>query len=184
MAQDYLNLSFLDTHYYLLEYTAPAKLPAEVLPTDEITGFIEVSFGEYNRDTVDYRTLNGNGWASSAVTGYTTSDASFQALREGTTIESAEGTDTYSKILAWSNAKPNNADARIIVEVLPRGEGKYSVLGWGVLFKSLSPGTRNTDSGQTYTFTTKLFGEPLRGTAVPKDGGGFTITPLTSGIGG
>lgn len=180
MAVDYFVLSNFGTRYFLLNYVDSDTVPSSGALADEITSVISCDIGTFTKENTKYRTLNGNGWESVATLGNSSEDATFECLREGTggVYQGQEGTDTYTRLKDWfmkATAGAGKASPRCIVEVLPRGgtgNSEYEGTCYFVIPNQWSPGTRDTETGQEYSFTVTPFGPqiPLVVTHTPASG--------------
>lgn len=163
MTKDYFVLSNFDTHYFLTAFTSVDNIPDTVGADEELNGILSADIGKFNKENTKYRTLNGNGWESIATLGNTNQDGSFSMIREGSgdAYTGAAGTSTYTKLKDWfmkATASGGVASPRIIVEILPRGGATYEGTVYFVVPNEWGPGTRDTETGQEYTFSVSVFG--------------------------
>lgn len=163
MAVEYFILSNFGTRYFLCDYTDSDSVPATAGPTDEITSVISADIGTFTKENTKYRTLNGNGWESIAPLGNSSEDGTFSCVREGTGgIYSGVGTgSTYAKIKNWfmeATKGAGVASPKCLVEVLPRGNNQFEGTCYYVVPNQWQPGTKDTETGQEYSFTVSLFG--------------------------
>lgn len=163
MAKNYFVLSNFDTHYFMTDFTNTDTIPDSVDATKELDGVLSADIGKFNKENTKYRTLNGNGWESIAVLGNTNQDGSFNMIREGTgdPYTGTAGTSTYTKLKDWfmkATASGGVASPKCIVEVLPRGGETYEGVVYYVVPNEWGPGTRDTETGQEYTFSVSVFG--------------------------
>lgn len=165
MAQENFYLSNFGLRYLLVNYTDANTIPAEATVSDELQGIYNCTLGEINKEVTKKRTLNGNGWETVAVLGNSQGDGTFDAIRlgVGNAYVGEAGTDTYTKIRDWFMKATANAGVtspKTIIEIVDRGtelEGTvYNVVpaNWG-------PGTKDTETGQEYSFTVTPFGAPI-----------------------
>lgn len=174
MAQDYFVLSNFGVRYFLLPFTDTATIPGSAAPTDEITGVLSTTIGQFSKENTKYRTLNGNGWESIAPLGNAAEDGSFECIREGTgnPYIGQAGTDTYTKLKNWfmtATANAGQASPMCIIEVLPRGGNAYEGTLFYVIPNEWTPGDRDTETGQEYSFSVSPFGPqvPVKVTHTP-----------------
>ena len=167
MAQEYFVLSNYGTHYFLLPYTDSDTPPTSATAADEITSVMSADIGAFTKENTKYRTLTGNGWELVAPLGNTAEDGSFECIREGTGnpfVGTAQGS-SYNKIKNWfmkATAGAGEASPMCLVEVLPRGEtNSYEGVCYFVIPNQWTPGTRDTETGQEYSFTVSVFGPQI-----------------------
>lgn len=163
MAVDYFVLSNFGVRYFKLPFTDSDTVPGTATTKDEITSVISCEFGAFSKENKKYRTLNGNGWEAVAPLGNSAEDGTFECVREGTgdAYSGKAGTSTYTKIKDWFIKATNGAGVKspaCIVEVLPRGNNTYEGTLWYVVPNNWGPGTKDTESGQEYSFTVTPLG--------------------------
>lgn len=163
MAQEYFVMSNFGVRYFLSDYVDSDTVPATVGPTDEITSVLSCDIGTFTKENTKYRTLNGSGWESIATLGNSSEDATFSCIREGTGgIYTGQGTgSTYAMIKNWFMLATKGAGAqapKCIVEVTPRGNNQYEGTCYYVVPNQWQPGTKDTETGQEYSFTVSPFG--------------------------
>lgn len=195
MAVEYFVLSNFGTRYFLSEYTDSDTVPSSAGPADEITSVLSSNIGVFTKENTKYRTLNGNGWESVAPLGNSSDDATFECLREGTggVYQGVAGTETYTRLKDWfmkATAGAGKASPMCLIEVLPRGgtgNEQYEGTCYFVIPNQWSPGTKDTETGQEYSFTVTPFGPPIPLTvtytpATGEDPESFTFTkPAAAG---
>lgn len=191
-ATEYFVLSNVGTRYFKLAYTDSDTVPASATSDDEITSVISCNIGTFNKETTKYRTLNGNGWESIATLGNSSDDATFECVREGTgdVYSGVAGDSSYTRIKNWfmqATRGAGVASPACIVEVTPRGgtgETEYEGTCYFVVPNQWSPGTKDTETGQEYSFTVSPFGPqiPLKvtHTAGATDTWSFTKATLSA----
>lgn len=174
MAGDYFVLSNFGVRYFKLPYTDSSTVPGEATLDNELTGVLNCDFGKFAKENKKYRTLNGNGWESVAPLGNTAEDGTFECVREGTgdPYLGTAGDSTYTKVKDWFMKATEGAGVNApacIVEVLPRGNNVYEGTLWYVVPNNWGPGSRDTESGQEYSFTVTPIGPqvPVKVTYVP-----------------
>ena len=180
MAVDYFVLSNFGVRYFLLNYTDSDTVPASAGPADEITSVISCDIGQFSKENTKYRTLNSNGWESIATLGNTAEDGTFECVREGTgdVYSGAAGTSSYTRIKDWflkATAGAGKQSPKCIVEVVPRGGSgttEYEGTCYFVVPNQWTPGTKDTETGQEYSFTVSPFGPqiPVTVTHTPAQG--------------
>lgn len=158
---DYFVLSNFDTHYFLEDYTDSNTVPAE--GTTELDGLIGVNIGGLSKDTKTYKTLNGNGWDDVAALGQSQDEATFDAVREGdgNAYDGTSGSATYNRVKNWvlnSVTQGGTTSPKCIVEVIPRGENVYEGTCYYVIPSKFTPGKKDTEGAQEYSFEVKPFG--------------------------
>lgn len=166
---DYFVLSNFGTHYFLAPFTDANTVPESVTPDLELNGIISCDIGSFSKENTKYRTLNSNGWESVASLGNTSEDATFECIREGVgdVYTGKAGTTTYTKIRDWfmkATAGAGVASPMCLVEILPRGgagDAAYEGTCYYVIPNSWNPNTRDTESGQEFSFTVTPFGPPV-----------------------
>lgn len=163
MAGEYMVLSNFGVEYMLFPYTDSNTVPASGTDKDAIESVLSCDIGAFTKENTKYRTLNSNGWESVATLGNTAEDGSFECVREGTggAYEGAEGTTSYTKIKDWFMKATEGAgkdSARCIIEVIPRGDDEYEGTCYYVMPNTWTPGTKDTETGQEYSFTVSPFG--------------------------
>lgn len=170
MAQKYEYLSYYGTHYMMKDYTDSDSIPSQVTVDDEIQGVYNCTLGEITKEVTTKRTLNGDGWEAVAVLGNTQNEGTFELIRLGTgdPYLGVAGDSTYTKIKDWfmkSTANGGSASRKTIVELIPRDIFDLSKGFEGTIYNVLpvtwEPGTRDTESGQEYSFSVKPFGPPI-----------------------
>ena len=172
---DYFVLSNFGVRYFLEDYTDSDTVPAS--GTNELKGILSCSLGGVTKDTKKYRTLGGNGWESIAPLGQAQEDATFEAIREGSgdVYAGAAGTSTYTKVRDWymkSAATGGQIAPKCIIEVVPRGNNTYEGTCYYVIPTKWTPGTKDDQSGQEYSFEVSPFGPqvPVTVTYTPAQG--------------
>jgi hypothetical protein len=165
MAQEYFVLSNFGVRYFLKDYVDSDTVPASATVADEITSIISCDIGKLNKDSTTYRTLSGNGWESVATLGNSLDEGTFDCVREGTggIYDGTVGTTSYQKLKNWLMKATSNAGVespKCIVEVLPRGNNTYEGTCFYVVPSNWGPGTKDTETGQEYSFSVKPFGPP------------------------
>lgn len=163
MAQNYFVSSNFGVRYFLLAFTNTSTIPASASTSDEITGVLSADIGTFNKENTKYRTLNGNGWESIAPLGNAAEDITFECIREGTgnPYIGVAGNDSYTKLKNWFMTATSNAGQQspmCIIEVLPRGGSDYEGTLYYVIPNQWAPGTRDTETGQEYSFSVSPFG--------------------------
>lgn len=178
MAQDYFVLSNFGVRYFLKDYTDSNTIPASATAADEITSVISCDLGTFTKENTKYRTLNSNGWESIAPLGNSSEDATFECVREGTgnPYTGTPGTTSYQKIKDWfmkATAGAGVSSPKCIVEVVPRGNDSFEGTCYYVIPNQWTPGAKNTENGQEYSFSVSPFGPqtPLVVTHTPASGG-------------
>lgn len=177
---DYFVLSNFGVRYFLLPYTDSDSVPATASAEAEITSVLSCSIGQFSKETARYRTLNGNGWESIAPLGNAAEDGTFSCIREGTgdVYNGGAGSGTYTRMKAWfmqATQGAGVASPRCLVEILPRGgEGDQAYEGtcYYVVPSEWTPGEKDTETGQEYSFSVSPFGPqaPLKVTYTPASG--------------
>lgn len=178
MAYEYFVLSNFGVRYFMTDYTNSESIPSSVDGTNEITSVISCDLGKFNKENKKYRTLNSNGWESIAPLGQTSDDATFQCVREGQgdVYTGAAGTTTFQRIKKWfmdATKAGGTTSPKVITEIVPRGQANGSVVYEGTSYYCVpanwEPGTKDTETGQEYSFSVSPFGPqtPLVVTYVP-----------------
>ena len=172
MAQEYFVLSNFGVRYFFESYTDSNTVPSA--GTTELQDILSCNLGQMSKDTKRYKTLGGNGWDSIAPLGQGQDDATFEAIRGGTgdAYIGEEGTSTYTRIKDWfmkSTSQGGQVSPKCIIEVIPRGENTYEGTCYYVIPSKWTPGTKDTETGQEYSFDVSPFGPqvPLRVTYTP-----------------
>lgn len=170
MAVDYFVLSNFGVRYYLMDFTDTETVPTSATPANEITSVISCNIGAFSKENTKYRTLNSNGWESIATLGNASEDGEFQCVREGSgdVYAGEAGTGTYTRVKDWFMKATAGAGAqspKCIVEILPRGANQYEATCYYCVPNQWTPGTRDTETGQEYSFTVSPFGPPVPLTA-------------------
>lgn len=167
MAQnEYFLLSNFGVRYFKLDYTDSSTVPSSATASDEITGVISCNIGGFEKSNTKYRTLNGSGWESVAPLGQSTNDGEFSCVREGTggVYTGSAGSTTYTRMKDWfmSAAKVGGKTApACIIEVVPRGgsaDEEYEGTCYYSIPNAWTPGTKDTETGQEYSFSVSVFG--------------------------
>lgn len=134
---------------------------------EEIESVLSCDIGGLTKENTKYRTLNSDGWESVAVLGNTAEDGTFECLREGQGTTYTGTQDTFSKIKKWfleATSSAGKAASRVIVEVVPRGtsgsSNVYEATAYHVIPNTWTPGTKDTETGQEYSFTVTPFDKP------------------------
>lgn len=134
---------------------------------EEIESVLSCDIGGLTKENTKYRTLNSDGWESVAVLGNTAEDGTFECLREGQGTTYTGTQDTFSKIKKWfleATSSAGKAASRVIVEVVPRGtsgsNNVYEATAYHVIPNTWTPGTKDTETGQEYSFTVTPFDKP------------------------
>lgn len=164
MAQEYFALSNFGVRYFLETYTDSNTVPAS--GTNEIKDVIGCNLGGITKDVKKYKPLNGNGWSINSVLGQDQADATFEAIRTGTgdAYTGAAGTSTYTKLKDWvmkSTALGGETSPKCIIEVIPRGNNVFEGTCYYVTPAKWTPGKRDTETGQEYSFDVTPFGPPV-----------------------
>ena len=174
MSQDYFVLSNFGVRYFKLPYTDSNTVPASAAAENEITSVISCDLGQFTKENTKYRTLNSNGWESVAPLGNSAEDGTFECIREGTggAYAGAAGETTYTRIKDWfmkATAGAGVASPACIIEVVPRGNDTYEGTCYYVIPNQWTPGTKDTETGQEYSFSVTPFGPqvPLKVTHTP-----------------
>lgn len=180
MAVDYFVLSNFGVRYFMSEYVDSDTVPGEGTAQNELGSIISCDGGAFTKENTKYRTLNSSGWESVAALGNTADDLTFECIREGTgaVYAGTDGTTTYQKIKNWfmlATSGAGESKPKCIVEVTPRkGQGAEGYEGtcYYVIPNQWSPGTRDTETGQEFSFTVTPFGPqtPLAVTYTPAAG--------------
>lgn len=156
-------LSNFGVRYFLEEYTDTNTIPTT--GTNELKDLLSCTLGGITQENKKYKTLGGNGWDSIATLGKTQEDASFEAIRTGTgdVYTGGEGTTTYNKIRNWimGTNEGGVSTPKCIVEVVPRGKNIYEGTCYFVMPSKFTPATRDTETGQEYSFDVTPFGQPI-----------------------
>ncbi len=163
MAQDYFVLSNFGVRYFIKDYVDSDTVPASATVEDEITSIISCDLGTFNKENTKYRTLNSNGWEFVAPLGNSTEDGTFECVREGTggIYQGGPGTTTYQKIKDWflkATAGAGVASPKCIIEIIPRGDSNIEGTCYYVIPNQWAPGTKDTETGQEYSFSVTPFG--------------------------
>lgn len=165
MATEYFLLSNFGVRYFMTDYENSAVVPASVGAADEITSVLSCDLGSFSKEVKKYRTLNGNGWESIAPLGQSSDDATFECVREGVgnPYVGTDGVTTYQKIKNWfMNSTKNGGETtpKVIVEIVPRGgtPDAFEGTAYYVIPNNWKPGTKDTETGQEYSFTVSPFG--------------------------
>lgn len=169
MAADYFVLSNFGVRYFKLDYVDSDTVPASADVDDEITSVISCDLGQFTKENTKYRTLNSNGWESVAPLGNTAQDGTFQCVREGTggVYAGAAGSTTYTRMKDWfmkATASAGKASPAVIIEVVPRGgsgANEYEGTCYFVIPNQWTPGTKDTETGQEYSFSVTPFGPQI-----------------------
>lgn len=169
MAVDYFVLSNFGVRYFKLDYTDSDTVPTQAGPDDEITSVLSCDLGQFTKENTKYRTLNSNGWESVAPLGNSSEDGTFECIREGTggVYTGEAGTTTYTKMKDWfmkATAGAGKASPAVIVEVVPRGgtgTNEYEGTCYFVIPNQWTPGTKDTETGQEYSFSVTPFGPQI-----------------------
>ena len=175
---NYFVLSNFGVRYFISDYTSVGAVPAVGKIENEIQDVLSCDIGAFTKETTKYRTLNSNGWESIASLGNTAEDATFECVRggDGNVYDGdADSGDTYSKIKHWFLAATKSAGVsspKCIVEIVPRGDNEYEGTCYYVVPNKWTPGTKDPEKGQEYSFTVSLFGPPtvLKVTHTPASG--------------
>lgn len=180
MAQEYFGMSYYGTRFFKLPYTDSSTVPATASPENEITSVISCESGGFTKENDKKRTVNGNGWEIVIPLGNSADDITFECLREGTggVYNGTAGNTTYTNIKNWFMEATQNGGAAspaVIIEVVPRGgtgNQAYEGTCYYVVPANWSPATKDTESGQTYSFTVSPFGPqvPVSVTYTPASG--------------
>lgn len=170
MAQDYELRSWIGTRYFLKALGSSAKydginVPGTVAEADEIKDVLDCDLGEKTKDIKGYRTLNGNGYESKACLGQSLSDANINLIRPGSgdVYDGTVGSSTYTKLRYWSDesdAQGGIGVPKCIVELINRGTGWEGTCYYCHISK-FNGGSKDTDSGMTYSVTVSPFGPPI-----------------------
>lgn len=165
MDQDYTCLSYFGCHYFLMDYQKVGVIPGKATGADEINDVISCTLGTFKKEVKKYRTLNSNGWEKSVSLGQSQDDGAFECIRTGAgnPYIGEAGTDTYTKIKDWFMKATSNGgklSPKVVVEVLPRGDA-FEGTCYYVTPLDWTPGKRDTESGQEYSFTLSVFGPPV-----------------------
>lgn len=169
MAVENFVLSYFGMHYFKLTYTDSDTVPASATAADEITSILSCDLGGFKKENTKYRTLNSNGWESIATLGNSADDGTFECVREGTgdVYTGEAGSYTYTRIKDWfmkATAGAGKASPAVIIEVLPRGgsgTNEFEGTCYYVVPNSWGPGSRDTETGQEYSFGVTPFGPPV-----------------------
>lgn len=188
MAQEYFVLSNFGTRYFKFAYTDSDTVPASSSSGQEIGSVLSCNLGSFTKETTKYRTLNGNGWELVAPLGNTSEDATFECVREGIgdVYLGVDGESTYTRIKNWFMEATKGAGATspaCIVEVLPRGGStgnEYEGTCYFVVPAQWTPGTKDTETGQEYSFTVSLFGPQIPVKVTVGEGGTFTFAKASA----
>lgn len=177
MAQDYFVLSNFGVRYFMKEYVDSNSVPASAALADEITSVISCDLGKFSKENTKYRTLNSNGWESVAPLGNSSEDGTFECVREGKggVYAGASGDTTYQKMKDWfmkATSGAGVASPKCIVEIIPRGDDTFEGTCYYVIPNQWAPGTRDTETGQEYSFSVTPFGPqtPVTVTHTPASG--------------
>ena len=181
MAVDYFVLSNFGVRYFIGSYTDSDTIPNSVGPDvegiQEITDVISCDGGKFSKENTKYRTLNSNGWESIATLGNSADDITFECIRtgKGNPYDGTEGSQTYNRVKHWFMEATQNAGAespKVLIELLPRGPGVYEGTCFYIVPNNWGPGTRDTETGQEYSFVVSPFGpqQPLVVNYVPASG--------------
>lgn len=194
MAQEYFILSNFGVRYFLKDYVDADTVPASATADDEITSIISCDIGKFNKNNTKYRTLGGNGWEAVSTLGNSTEDGTFECVREGTggIYVGTAGTTSYQRIKDWlmkATAGAGVESPKCIVEVLPRGNNTYEGTCYYVVPNNWGPGTKDTETGQEYSFSVTPFGPqiPLIVNYTPASGGtpeSWTFSKAANGVTG
>lgn len=176
-ATEYFIMSYFGTRYFMFDYTDSDTIPTDSADGQEITSVISCDIGSFTKENTKYRTLNGNGWESIAPLGNSSEDATFECVREGTggVYGAAAPTSTYAIIKQWfmeATAGAGKGSPKAIVEIIPRGGAgaeAYEGSCYFVVPNQWTPGNKDTETGQEYSFSVSPFGPqiPLVATYVP-----------------
>lgn len=182
MAVDYFVLSNFGIRYFIDDFTNTDTVPSSAGSAKEITSVLSCDIGGFSKDVKKYRALNSNGWESIASLGQSQDDATFDCVREGTgdPYTGSAGSSTYTKIKDWfmkATAQGGANSPKCIIEVIPRGSGQFEGTCYYCIPNNWKPGTKDTDSGQEYSFTVSPFGAPVP-LAVSYDSGTDTFSFL------
>lgn len=161
MAQEYFVLSNFGVKYFMETYVDTDTVPAT--GTNEIKDILNCTLGEVTKDVKRYKTLGGNGWDSLATLGQSQEDATFDCIRSGSgdAYDGTAGTSSYTKIRDWfmkSTAQGGQTSPKVIIEVIPRADGVFEGTAFYVVPSKWAPGTRDTETGQEYSFDVTPFG--------------------------
>lgn len=175
---EYFVMSNFGVRYFKLAYTDSDTVPGTATADDEITSVISCDLGSFTKENTKYRTLNSNGWESIATLGNTAEDGTFECVREGTggVYDGTAGSTTYTKIKDWfmkATAGAGKESPACIIEVVPRGGSdgeEYEGTCYFVVPNQWTPGTKDTETGQEYSFTVSPFGPPIPITVSEADG--------------
>lgn len=153
---------------------------------EEIESVLSCDIGGLTKENTKYRTLNSDGWESVAVLGNTAEDGTFECLREGQGTTYTGTQDTFSKIKKWfleATSSAGKAASRVIVEVVPRGTSSsgnvYEATAYHVIPNTWTPGTKDTETGQEYSFTVTPFDKPEILSVAESEEGNKTIFTFT-----
>lgn len=165
MAAEYFILSNFGVKYFLKDFVDSDTVPASATAADEITSILSCDIGKLNKENTKYRTLGGNGWEAVATLGNTAEDGTFECVREGTggVYDGTAGSTSYQKIKNWfmkATAGAGVESPKCIVEVIPRGNNTYEGTCYYVVPNNWGPGTKDTETGQEYSFSVTTFGPP------------------------
>lgn len=165
MAHENFYLSNFGLRYLLVDYDGVRVIPTEATVEDELQGIYSCTLGEINKEVTKKRTLNGNGWETVAVLGNSQGDGSFDAVRlgVGNAYVGKTGEDTYTRIRDWFMKATSNGgigSPKTIIEIVDRGTQLEGTV-YNVLPTTWGPGTKDTDTGQEYSFTVTPFGAPI-----------------------
>ena len=175
MTQEYFVLSNFGVRYFLETYTDSSTVPAT--NTTELMDILTCNLGAITKATKKYKTLGGSGWDSIAPLGQGQEDATFEAIRGGTggAYVDTAGTTTYSQVRDWvmkSTAQGGQVSPKVIIEVVPRGDNAYEGTAFYVIPAKWTPGKKDTETGQEYSWEVSPFGPqiPLTVTYTPATG--------------
>lgn len=163
MAQDYFVLSNFGVRYFIKPYTDSDTIPESANANDEITSVLSCDLGTFTKENTKYRTLNSNGWEAVAPLGNSTEDGTFECIREGTggAYVGESGDTTYQRMKDWfmkATSGAGVASPKCIIEVVPRGNDTFEGTCYYVIPNQWSPGTKDTETGQEYSFSVTPFG--------------------------
>lgn len=177
MAQDYFVLSNFGVRYFMKDYVDSNTVPDSAKVEDEITSIISCDLGKFSKENTKYRTLNSNGWESVAPLGNSSEDGTFECVREGTggVYAGASGNTTYQRMKDWfmkATSGAGVASPKCIVEIVPRGDDAFEGTCYYVIPNQWAPGTKDTETGQEYSFSVTPFGPqtPVTVTYTPASG--------------
>lgn len=182
MAQEYFLLSNFGVRYLMKDYTNSETVPNSATVDDEITSVISCDLGTFTKENTKYRTLNSNGWQSVAPLGNSSEDGTFECIREGTggVYVGEAGDTTYQRMKDWfmkATSGAGKASPKCIIEIVPRGDSELEGTCYFVIPNQWAPGTKDTETGQVYSFSVTPFGPqiPIKVTHNTEDSESWTF---------